>query len=362
MQMYKTFVGINCHCFNHISQGDYYLNLEKDVLDIKNRFDTFNRLMELNKSLPRNRNKKDEYNKKHNKQKTSTFNSKNKPIRDNKLIRRLTIKEIEKISGMSKSDYYRKKKESYGKGTTYWTNYKKNSTKPHRVRQSKINLQTRSVVLKIRQKHQLYSKAKIKAIIDREYPDIGKKISESSIGRLLKEFSKKGLIKLGISKNKKKNKDKNNQEDKRKRNFEGTHSQAWNFEEHFIGKPKIRTETDRKKHEKHKIKNKTEIGKLIEMDHLKCERNGIKFVQFSAIDPYTRILVSKIYPMANSKNAKDFLLKTIKQFLFKIKSIQVDGGSEFRRMFSKVKESINCKYCNSERTVCCGIINSNFVF
>jgi hypothetical protein len=110
MQMYKTFVGINCHCFNHISQGDYYLNLEKDVLDIKNRFDTFDRLMELNKSFPRNRNKKDKYNKKHNKQKTSTFNSKNKPIRDNKLIRRLTIKEIEKISGMSKSDYYRKKK------------------------------------------------------------------------------------------------------------------------------------------------------------------------------------------------------------------------------------------------------------
>jgi hypothetical protein len=48
-----------------------YLNLEKDVLDIKNRFDTFDRLMELNKSFPRNRNKKDEYNKKHNKQKTS---------------------------------------------------------------------------------------------------------------------------------------------------------------------------------------------------------------------------------------------------------------------------------------------------
>ena len=162
----------------------YYLNLEKDVLDIKNRFDTFDRLMELNKSLPRkkrgtsskkgniddninnsdnitnnsNMNNNNNINteptinnnnsKENNKQKTSTFNSKNKPIRDNKLIRRLTIKEIEKISGMSKSDYYRKKKESYGKGTTYWTNYKKNSTKPHRVRQSKINLQTRSVVLK----------------------------------------------------------------------------------------------------------------------------------------------------------------------------------------------------------------------
>ena len=59
------------------------------------------------------------------------------------------------------------------------------------------------------------------------------------------------------------------------------------------------------------------------------------FIQFSAIDPYTRILVSKIYPTANSKNAKDFLLKTIKQFPFKIKSIQVNGGSEFRRHFEE---------------------------
>ena len=55
MQMYKTFVGINYHCFNHISQRDYYLNLDKDILEIKRRFDNFDRLIKLNKSLPRNR-------------------------------------------------------------------------------------------------------------------------------------------------------------------------------------------------------------------------------------------------------------------------------------------------------------------
>ena len=30
--------------------------------------------------------------------------------------------------------------------------------------------------------------------------------------------------------------------------------------------------------------------------------------EFSAIDPYTRILASKLYPSPNSKNAKDFLI------------------------------------------------------
>ena len=90
------------------------------------------------------------------------------------------------------------------------------------------------------------------------------KIFKNTLDKLLfVDLKSRTGVKLGISKNKKKNKDKNNQEDKRKRNFEGTHSQAWNFEEHFIGEPKIRTETDRKKHEKHKIKNKTEIGKLL---------------------------------------------------------------------------------------------------
>ena len=127
-----------------------YLNLEKDILDIKNRFDNFNRLMELNKSLPRKKRNTNNMNnnsssnnainsntnnnnsincnninnsinnkvkptknndnyKENNTEKTTTFISRNKPVRDNKLIRRLTIKEIEKITSMSKSTYYRLK-------------------------------------------------------------------------------------------------------------------------------------------------------------------------------------------------------------------------------------------------------------
>lgn len=91
---------------------------------------------------------------------------------------------------MSKSTYYRLKEKSKNKGTTFWKNYKKNSIKPHMVRQSKIDLQTRSIILDIRNKYKTYGKAKIKAIINKTYPNIGKEILESSIGRILKNLNK----------------------------------------------------------------------------------------------------------------------------------------------------------------------------
>ena len=64
--------------------------------------------------------------------------------------------------------------------------------------------------------------------------------------------------------------------------------------------------------------------------------------EFSAIDPYTRILVSKLYSSPNSKNAKDFLINHLIPTLpFNIKSIQVDGGSEFRKHFEEACKELN---------------------
>jgi IS30 family transposase len=48
------------------------------------------------------------------------------------------------------------------------------------------------------------------------------------------------------------------------------------------------------------------------------------------------------YSSANSKNARDFLInKVLKQFPFKVKSIQVDGGSEFRKHFEEACKELN---------------------
>ena len=69
--------------------------------------------------------------------------------------------------------------------------------------------------------------------------------------------------------------------------------------------------------------NKIHMGDLIQIDHMVIRKNNLNIRLFNAIDPITRITVSKAYSSANSKNAKDFLInKVLKLFPFKVNSIQ----------------------------------------
>ena len=56
------------------------------------------------------------------------------------------------------------------------------------------------------------------------------------------------------------------------------------------------------------IQNKAKLGELIQINHLKIKLNILRMYEFNAIDPYTIILVFKLYLGSNSKNAKDFLI------------------------------------------------------
>jgi transposase InsO family protein len=47
-----------------------------------------------------------------------------------------------------------------------------------------------------------------------------------------------------------------------------------------------------------------------------------------------------VYEQARSTDAKDFLFEVIKQMPFKIKDIQVDGGSEFRAHFEQACKNL----------------------
>ena len=83
---------------------------------------------------------------------------------------------------------------------------------------------------------------------------------------------------------------------------------------------------------------------MIQIDHLKYHNSKInlRFVEFSAIDPTTRIKQSYCYATPSSKNAKDFLINHLIPTLpFNIKSIQVDGGSEFRKYFEEACKELN---------------------
>jgi len=55
--------------------------------------------------------------------------------------------------------------------------------------------------------------------------------------------------------------------------------------------------------------------------------------EFRAWDPITKIVVADVTSSATSSAATKFLAKVIKELPFAIKSIQVDGGSEFMKDF-----------------------------
>lgn len=74
---------------------------------------------------------------------------------------------------------------------------------------------------------------------------------------------------------------------------------------------------------------------MVQIDHMVVTKNQLHFKHFQAWDPYTKSLVADVYSDATSISAKKFLDKLIKTFPFKIRSVQVDGGSEFMAHFEQ---------------------------
>ena len=355
MQVLKILYNIDYRGLNKINQEIEYIKDNK-VLNRKKSYETFKLLLSKNKKI---KNKKE----------------------------KLTYKEIEDISGISKRTYYYINKEVKQKGLTYWKTLEidnKNSTKnrrPKNFRKSKIlnNKEIIDKILKIRLDNPTYGKSKIKAILDREYKNINNidnnnsnnidnnnnsnnidnniynnisnNISESTIGRILKELSNKSLITLKGSKLNKKPKP-NEINNTKPRNFNNSYSKRWNYKNNSIT-------IKEKDNKNNNISNKNNIGTMIQIDHLKYRNSKInlRFVEFSAIEaqsrkmmclhnhfnllvcevrterseghPTTRIKQSYCYATPSSKNAKDFLINHLIPALpFNIKSIQVDGGSE----------------------------------
>jgi len=191
-----------------------------------------------------------------------------------------------------RSTYYRWKKnyELYG-----LSGLEDESRSPNNPRKSTWTREDELLVLKVRKKFKLWGKYKIAAIIYREY---GVRLSVSTVGRIISKFIKKGDIKpvcfyLGRT-------------PKKRRVFD-RHAQRWQYG--------MATQ---------------EPGELVQMDHATIRLSSGKVVKhFKAICPLTKLVAEKAYISATSTLAKDFLRHVQEKLPFKIKSIQVDGGSEF---------------------------------
>jgi hypothetical protein len=287
MRIENIYSGMDCSCFRLVSPE---INYTEEILRKKKSYENFKSLLEHNRII-----KKGSGNK-------------------------LTLKKIEEITNLSKSEYYRIKAK-LEKGN--WKDIERKSKRPKNVRQSKIPKETIDLILKLRLENMTYGKSKIKVILERDH---GIKLGSTTINKILNEYKNRDKIpKYSPSQTLK----------KRHRRFDNSYAQTWDYEKQCIcNKDK-------------KSLVKIDMGELIQIDHMTVTKNNVVMKQFTAIDPTTRMIVSEVYNNATSYTAMKFLTEKVLGpkdgggigekggggFPFEIKSIQTDGGSEFMKYF-----------------------------
>ena len=192
---------------------------------------------------------------------------------------------IKEFLGVSRATYYRRKR-FLGCHT-----YKSKNPLTHR--KSRFGEDVYNKILEIRTSNPTYGKFKIWIILKRDFSII---ISESSVWRILKKLQiPKSYSSLRA---------------KKKRKFKG-HAKPWSFKKY----------------------SDMEIGENVQIDHMTVTKNGVVMKHFGAWEMHTKHLVFNVFSDATAKSAKKFLHDVLSKIPYKIKSIQVDGGSEFKAGF-----------------------------
>ena len=158
----------------------------------------------------------------------------------------------------------------------------------------------KQLVLMVRRQNPTYGKEKIAIILKRDH---GRTISVSTVGRIMKTLFEKGLVNKSLSAPRK----------KRKRNFRNSHAKSWTCKDY----------------------KKMAMGERVQIDHMTVTKNGITCKHFQAWDRRSKYIHAQVYSHAKATSAKRFLLELLEICPFEIKSIQVDGGSEFMADFEE---------------------------
>lgn len=206
----------------------------------------------------------------------------------------VSTKTKQQFVGISRATYFRYKKalKRIHKGIIPSTK------RPKTFRRSEVSSSVKEKVLQIRRENPTYGKAKITVILKR---DFGFCYSESTIGRIIKEYMEKGVITRSLSAPRK----------KKHRRFI-THASKWRYEM----KPQ-------------------QPGEMVQIDHMTATKSGVTVKHFKAWDPLSKVIVAEAYSNATSNTAKKFLLKVIEVAPYILRSVQVDGGSEFMKEFEE---------------------------
>lgn len=176
------------------------------------------------------------------------------------------------FTGISRATFFRHKKILHNlKQNIYPLN-----KAPKKKRQSGFGESVRQLILRTRRENPTYGKNKIAIIIKRDH---GVEISESSVGRIIKEFQERGLIRKSISAPR----------EQRKRRFIG-HAQPWH------GKLKA-----------------TKPGEMVQIYHMTATKNNISCKHFQGWDPTSKFIDAMLSSSATANAARRFLDQLIKK-------------------------------------------------
>lgn len=181
------------------------------------------------------------------------------------------------------------------------------STKPKRMRKSKISYLLVEEIARIRMKYPRMGKSKLKIFLD-QYCEANNldKISESSIGRIIKRLKNSGKIPTY----------------KRISYF----ARSDKFRNHAnFSKQKLRRGSYYPKNP----------GELVQIDCVIKVKNGVKRYIVSAIDYVSSFAYSYAYKSLSSTATSDFMDKLITIAPFTISHIQTDNGGEFSKYFDE---------------------------
>ena len=174
--------------------------------------------------------------------------------------------------------------------------------RPLTARKPEWTIEMKKRVLKLRLNNPVYGKDKIAVLYQREYGD---NIAATRVGKILTVLLKEKKISLVSD----------------------------------VSGIKTINHREFNKHAKRLPHGKRSSGPgdLVQIDHMSVSVPGIGLRKdFHAYCPITKIVVTHSFDDATSYTAAKFLKKVIAKMPFRIRSIQVDGGSEFMKEFEKM--------------------------
>ena len=162
----------------------------------------------------------------------------------------------------------------------------------------------KQLVLEVRRANKTWGKAKIAVVLRRDH---ALKISDSTVGRILSFLKQKGVITRARSR-----------PHRRRRDFSNTHAKPWEYKDY----------------------NDMSLGERVQIDHMSATKNGVGVKHFQAWERQSKHIHAQIYSNAKATSARKFLRELVEIAPYPIRSIQVDGGSEFRAEFEDECEKL----------------------